>query len=310
MKKILLLCLCLPQLSISQVSCYFDINFDTSSQLISIDATAGNIWQIGAPQKSPFWFSYSPPNAIVTDTINPYPVNNTSSFTFIFPLTQCAFFNNSDLTFWHKYEMDSLADFGLIEESFNGGATWHALTTNSNDTLDSIPLVMHYWEYDMDSSGNYLTQPDSMVTGNSNGWIRSRYTWTWWLAVLPPPGLPPLNPDTILIRFTFKSDSNNNAHAGWMIDNIYARSWFVGGIEEDISGTGLTLSPNPATNQLRIQNTELRIKNIEIYNVLGESVYQSESAKTEIDISNLNPGIYFVKVFTDKTNFSGKFVKE
>src|SRR5687768_4104081 len=62
---------------------YFD-GADTayeSSLNISIDTAAGNIWQIGIPQKVIFDSAATVPNAIVTDTINNYPVNNTSTFT-------------------------------------------------------------------------------------------------------------------------------------------------------------------------------------------------------------------------------------
>ncbi len=48
------------------------IQIDTSQQ--------GNIWQIGRPQKILFNLAFSIPNAIVTDTLNTYPINDTSSF--------------------------------------------------------------------------------------------------------------------------------------------------------------------------------------------------------------------------------------
>ena len=89
---------------------------------------------------------------------------------------------------------------------------------------------------------------------------------------------------------------------------------FPGGINEEGNSSLLTLSPNPATDELRIQNAELRIKNIEIYNLLGEKRLTlnptSNGEGLRVDVSSLPAGIYFVKVRTDKTNFAGKFVKE
>ncbi|MBW7914274.1 MAG: hypothetical protein H3C54_11410, partial [Taibaiella sp.] len=41
-----------------------------------------NIWQIGEPQKTTFNSAHSYPNAVITDTINAYPVNDTSVFYF------------------------------------------------------------------------------------------------------------------------------------------------------------------------------------------------------------------------------------
>ena len=56
------------------------INFDTSYKYIHIDTSGQNIWQVGIPQKTYFNSSYSPSRAIVTDTVNDYPVNNYSYF--------------------------------------------------------------------------------------------------------------------------------------------------------------------------------------------------------------------------------------
>jgi hypothetical protein len=66
---------------------------------------------------------------------------------------------------------------------------------------------------------------------------------------------------------------------------------------------GLSLSPNPGTNQLIIDNGELKIKEIEIYNTLGEKVYQSQisglKSQISVDVSQLLSGIYFIKVRGD-----------
>lgn len=55
--------------------------FDSSNIYLQIDTTSSNnIWQVGQPSKTFFDSAYSPVNAIVTDTINSYPVNNHSAF--------------------------------------------------------------------------------------------------------------------------------------------------------------------------------------------------------------------------------------
>ena len=85
---------------------------------------------------------------------------------------------------------------------------------------------------------------------------------------------------------------------------------FPGGLSEQQSSSSLMLLPNPATDEITIYNLEVAISLIEIYNVIGERIYKSELQKPKIDISNLLPGIYFVKLTTDKTSLTGKFVKE
>ena len=62
-------------------------NFEGSLVQIEIDTSnAGNIWQIGQPDKAIFDSAFSAPNAIVTDTVNYYPINDSSSFILMFEL--------------------------------------------------------------------------------------------------------------------------------------------------------------------------------------------------------------------------------
>ncbi|HLG35739.1 MAG TPA: T9SS type A sorting domain-containing protein [Bacteroidia bacterium] len=81
----------------------------------------------------------------------------------------------------------------------------------------------------------------------------------------------------------------------------------------DVNGAGsaVTVYPNPAKTELRIKNSELRIENIEIYNLLGEKfsceVIGSREPETVINISGLTEGVYFLKIISEKKIFYGKF---
>ncbi len=100
------------------------ISFDDTSTFtyIKIDtAYHNNIWQVGKPDKVLFNSAHTVPNAIVTDTINPYPTNNNSSF--IFRATQTVGSTNFLLQFYFKINTDSLNDYGTIEASPDNGIT-------------------------------------------------------------------------------------------------------------------------------------------------------------------------------------------
>src|SRR5680860_1850189 len=59
------------------------LNFEDpqmNNERVYIDTAGGNSWSIGAPDKTVFTSAYSPSNVIVTDTLDPYPMNDTSSF--------------------------------------------------------------------------------------------------------------------------------------------------------------------------------------------------------------------------------------
>jgi hypothetical protein len=75
----------------------------------------------------------------------------------------------------------------------------------------------------------------------------------------------------------------------------------------------LSISPNPATSELIIDNAELKIERIEIYNVLGEKCLTPTLSKGEgvhVDVSSLSSGIYFVKVNGERGEGIAKFVKQ
>ena len=65
--------------------------------------------------------------------------------------------------------------------------------------------------------------------------------------------------------------------------------------------------PNPTTGQLRIENGELKIENVRIFDVLGQEIFNFQfSTFNSIDISHLANGMYFLKI----DNKVVKIVKE
>ena len=90
----------------------------------------------------------------------------------------------------------------------------------------------------------------------------------------------------------------------------------IEGIEvgiEDIETDVVKIYPNPTTGELRIENGEWKIKNIEIYDVYGRNVSQISNLKSQIsnliNISHLQAGIYFVKISTEAGVVTKKIVK-
>jgi len=61
----------------------------------------------------------------------------------------------------------------------------------------------------------------------------------------------------------------------------------------------ISFFPNPASTELKIKNSELKIQEIEIYDMLGEKIFSHQplaQREISIDISRWNSGIYFVSV--------------
>ena len=81
------------------------------------------------------------------------------------------------------------------------------------------------------------------------------------------------------------------------------------GLEENETQNNILLYPNPAKERLYI-NTSIPIKQMTICNLLGQEIqkYNNLETTSSIDISELNKGVYFVKIYTEKVVLSKKIV--
>ncbi|MCF6307734.1 MAG: T9SS type A sorting domain-containing protein [Flavobacteriaceae bacterium] len=82
------------------------------------------------------------------------------------------------------------------------------------------------------------------------------------------------------------------------------------GINTEIENK-IQIYPNPAKNILTINSLGQSIKSYKIYNTIGQEVLSNSSFNTnQINISYLNSGIYFLKLTSDKTETTVKFIKK
>jgi hypothetical protein len=77
---------------------------------------------------------------------------------------------------------------------------------------------------------------------------------------------------------------------------------------ETLEMSSIKIYPNPTKGELRIENVELTIENIILFDVFGKELMKINSAQKEIaiDVSHLPTGIYFLRVNGE----SFKVVKE
>lgn len=91
------------------------------------------------------------------------------------------------------------------------------------------------------------------------------------------------------------------------IDDCYTPLYT--GLEENQIQNNISLYPNPAKERLYI-NTSIPIKQMTICNLLGQEIqkYNNLETTSSINISGLNEGVYFVKIYTEKVVLSKKIV--
>ena len=85
---------------------------------------------------------------------------------------------------------------------------------------------------------------------------------------------------------------------------------------EDFKGTSFSfrLYPNPTSKYLTIDNSDLENKHLRyaIYNSAGQKINDGAMNSTNqknIDVSNLQNGVYFINVSDGNRTFSNKFIK-
>lgn len=238
-----------------------------------------NIWQIGAPQKGVINNAYSDPNVIITDTIDYYPPNDTSVFIFKH-IDQGGYSwpHSAELAGYYYVNSDSLNDYGTIEISLNQGASWINLVT------DTIYSSYYHW-----------FTPKPTLTGNSNGW-KNFFVRLAGLGNVFNVNLG----DTILLKFTFISDSIADTLDGLAFDNFEFCDG-VEGIEEIFKENLISIYPNPTNGYLYIERkNNSSSATIQIFNSTGKLLYEENSFNAEfIDPKEINliDGIYLIKYF-------------
>ena len=243
-----------------------------------------NIWQVGRPQKTVFNAAYSGPNAILTDTLYPYPPNDTSSFVITFPgkSNSPMYYPLFFVHFYYKLNIDSNAKI-KIEYSCDSGHTWVNI-------YDSLP-------HDI-----ILVEPLYSSIYFSDCYIK-------FSAMSFSPPYPPsyYNNDSLKLKFTFISGNDTTSKDGWMLDDIMI-DYYLEDIPSLNSNNNIHLFPNPSKGELTITSNS-SINHISINNILGQQVFEHvyDANRVQIDVADLPKGIYYIRV--NKTEVK-KFIKE
>jgi hypothetical protein len=106
-------------------------------------------------------------------------------------------------------------------------------------------------------------------------------------------------------------DAGFSITAVWSVDNnaVFSENCYVlSTLSFEINEAKVSLYPNPTTSVLNIK-MDSNLKRATIYSVLGTKVLETSSKN--ITTSNLNKGIYLLKIETDNGNISTKrFIKQ
>lgn len=277
------------------------ITFEEPYEYLQIDTSSQNIWQIGKPGKIFFDSAYSINNAIVTDTLNYYPVNTNSYFDL-----KIGEFNYNGyypydifIEIKHKFDTDSLKDGGFITVSYDEGQTWTNIINDSSGFWDITPSNNGLSGLNLYTESDTLFNGEFGFSGISNDWIT---TWFAWF-IIPSISNMDFIGDTMIVRFNFISDNIESDKEGWMIDDIKLYSVDLGGGIDDKKELEFRFSPNPMSEKSIIELNDYHELELTVFDIHGRILKRNtylDNQSIIIKREKLNSGIYFVKIRTDE----------
>lgn len=283
--------LCLSQSTQAQfLQQYFDGGDSIPGYAIftTIDTSnANNVWQVG-PSYKPNFIAVTAPNAMMTDTINSYPINNRSSFSFSVPPDP---FGWSILAIvWNqRLDLERGKDVGLVEFSVDSGATWANAFTS--------PYTYNFYGFNQSNR-------DTSASGEIGFGGTDNSIYTIWLC-FDNNYLITLTGE-IQFRFTLVSDSVDTQQYGWLIDDLNAQKTLIHTIKSTEQSTYLKVFPTATTGIVHLEAEKLLeyhiIEWIELRSTDGRLVqsWGISPTKFHIDISNHPNGLYYLSVKTNK----------
>ncbi|MCB0480662.1 MAG: T9SS type A sorting domain-containing protein [Flavobacteriales bacterium] len=249
------------------------------------------IWQIGPAKKPNLKYVSSGKYCIITDTINPYPTNDTSYFILRmkeFPVPTSEGFAFINLSVNYMTDSDSLKDYGTLELTTDNGSTWENLLNYSG----SLNVDITGQPIELSGFTKKFKQIDITILFETESTLK-QFT------------------DSVFFRFGFISDGQNSNRDGLMYDDFRFDASFINGLDErqDLNEL-IKIFPNPTNHLLTVtwnkENQkdafEIRIMSLQGKVVLNQIV-SGNSGKQLIAVDNLPSGLYLFQALQDGRAF-------
>jgi hypothetical protein len=272
-------------LSFDDTSCISHLTIDTTEFL-------HNIWQIGNYHKSVIDSSACSTKVIITDTVNPYPINDTSVFIIKSMVTPGVFYDVRTFSGRYYVQSDSLRDFGKMEFSPDMGVTWIDML---NDT--SYSSIFIWYSKPVLTGHSHTCKYFDVLLGDLGSVFNLEFG------------------DTLIYRFTFISDSIYDNLGGLMYDNLSFWDFIEGISEVRFKPIKSSIYPNPSTAVFTIEyeNPDNEPFELHIYDIHSKLVYTKDGItenRIVVDAQQFQPGTYIYKLTNMKVpkRCWGKFI--
>jgi len=241
--------------------------------------------------------------------------------------------------------------FTFMDNGVTNGYAWYTITGGRQDymtyfqhgrevtlEISDIKLLpanqlLNYWEYNYRSFLNYIEQANFGINGQvtdtltgqplkvkvniflhdkDNSYVYSKLPSGWYFR--------PLDEGSYDLAFSaegyFTKNVQNVGVSRWNTTRLNVRMvpLTIGGYDESFKAV-LTFFPNPSSGRIRISLPESGsfLNTIEIFNILGQSVYQGvissfDQSYLNLDLSFLPKGIYYLRMNQKLNVYEGKLI--
>jgi hypothetical protein len=110
--------------------------------------------------------------------------------------------------------------------------------------------------------------------------------------------------DDAMAMFTNVVDPNVSALSG-----VSSFDFATLSVEEN-QLTDLSIYPNPATDIVHIQHSEVAVQKVEIYSINGQLVRSQNNNLERIDVNTLKSGLYIMKLYTANASKTIKLIRQ
>jgi len=162
------------------------------------------------------------------------------------------------------------------------------------NSITTIDLSAHTSFRSISCKGNSLTSLDLANGNNTN---------IYYFEATNNPNLSCINVDNVAYSTT--SWTNIDATASFSLNCSSTV-----GVNEQADNHSLSIYPNPAKNELIINNGELKIEQVLIFDMTGKTVKTIIGNVNTVNVSELTRGIYFIQIQTETGLVNNKFIKE
>jgi ligand-binding sensor domain-containing protein len=257
------------------------------------------------------WTDYTTVQGLPTDVIVYIAIDPAGNKWFGTPVNGVSIYNNSTFVNLSMSTMDSLVDDNVNAIAFdNSGQKWLGTRygisklDNSNNWLTNyrpIDGLYNEWVQDIKIDVNNNVWVALFTNYNVDGGI-SVFNGNHWQSFSVAEGLA----DKQVIRLAV--DKSNDV---WVATgNGVSKLTNTIGINTNTAQTSFSVYPNPATDAVYVSHGNNAIQ-VEIYDVTGKLIkdVKLNANSNEIDVAEINPGMYILQITDNYNTTSTKLIK-